>query len=457
MRIPTVWGGMVGYAGAVPLFNERTPPMRRMHLMRPLTRTDSIPSPSSIASLVSSCFDPSHRTSSTLLSWIYFPEASEADFSSSSFHFFGASSLERTVFVDIDAFGEGRGASRGDERDGVRIKSKGFKISMVSVVGLGGENVDVRIPKMPRTRASAAAAAANPEPANPAEPEEQVALDDPEEMMEEEIEYEEVEEEVEEEEEEVVEEEIEEELEEEEQETDVANGSNAGDAAGGDASMVEGEKDDDESKKHAELLALPPHGSEIYVGGIPHDASEEELRSFCEPIGEVTEVKYQWHCNAFQGKKVKCSTSQVKHRLFIGNIPRNWAEDDLKRTVTSIGPGIIKVELLKNYHISCILAEFLQVKAIYVKNLPKNVTQEQLKKLFEHHGEITKVVLPPAKAGHEKRYGFVHFKERSMAMKALKNTEKYEIDGDTLCYFSLHFWLPKAVYFLRAVTFPFLV
>lgn len=58
-------------------------------------------------------------------------------------------------------------------------------------------------------------------------------------------------------------------------------------------------------------------------------------------------TEYQWHCNAFQGKKVKCSTSQVKHRLFIGNIPRNWAEDDLKRTVTSIGPGIIKVELLK--------------------------------------------------------------------------------------------------------------
>ncbi|CAL9203914.1 unnamed protein product [Musa hybrid cultivar] len=361
------------------------------------------------------------------------------------------------------------------------------------------------IPKMPRTRASAAAAATNPEPANPAEPEEQVALDDPEEMMEEEVEYEEVEEEVEEEEEEVVEEEIEEELEEEEQETDVANGSNAGDAAGGDASMVEGEKDDDESKKHAELLALPPHGSEIYVGGIPHDASEEELRSFCEPIGEVTEVRVmkakdstenkgyafvtfktkelaskaieELNNTEFKGKKVKCSTSQVKHRLFIGNIPRNWAEDDLKRTVTSIGPGIIKVELLKDpqnssrnrgyafieyYNHAC--AEYSrnkmsspkfkldanaptvswadprsgdsssssQVKAIYVKNLPKNVTQEQLKKLFEHHGEITKVVLPPAKPGHEKRYGFVHFKERSMAMKALKNTEKYEIDGDVL-------------------------
>ncbi|KAK9995425.1 hypothetical protein SO802_020111, partial [Lithocarpus litseifolius] len=62
----------------------------------------------------------------------------------------------------------------------------------------------------------------------------------------------------------------------------------------------------------------------------------------------------------------------------------------------------------------------------------KNVTQDQLQKLFEHHGKITKVVLPPAKSGQEKsRIGFVHFGERSSAMKALKNIEKYELDVTT--------------------------
>lgn len=72
----------------------------------------------------------------------------------------------------------------------------------------------------------------------------------------------------------------------------------------------------------------------------------------------------------------------------------------------------------------------LQVKAVYVKNLPRDVTQNQLNDLFEHHGKITRVVLPPAKPGQENsRYGFVHFAERSSAMKALKNTERYEIDG----------------------------
>lgn len=82
-----------------------------------------------------------------------------------------------------------------------------------------------------------------------------------------------------------------------------------------------------------------------------------------------------------------------------------------------------------------------KVKALYVKNLPGNITQDRLKALFEHHGKITKVVVPSAKAGHEmSRYGFVHFAERSSAMKALKNTEKYEIDGSFFfLLFMIHF------------------
>ncbi|XP_042390894.1 heterogeneous nuclear ribonucleoprotein Q-like isoform X1 [Zingiber officinale] len=348
-----------------------------------------------------------------------------------------------------------------------------------------------KISKMPRTR-STTAAAKSTETAKAVEPEELVP-DDPNEM-EYEIEYEEVEEEVEEEE-EVIEEV--EELEEEEEETVPVNGSNTGDKYSS--------TENHQSKEQAELLALPPHGSEIYVGSIPYDASEVELRSFCESVGEVTEVRMmkgrdslenkgyafvtyktkelatkaieELNNTDFKGKKVKCSMSQAKHRLYVGNIPRNWTEDDLKRVVTTIGPGVNKVNLIKDpqnfprnrgyafieyYNHAC--AEYsrkimssenfkfdsniptvswadprngdspssTQVKSIYVKNLPKDVTEEQLKKLFEQHGEITKVVLPPAKSGHEKRYGFVHFKERSMAMKALKSTEKYEIDGDVL-------------------------
>lgn len=140
---------------------------------------------------------------------------------------------------------------------------------------------------MPRPRARASNAAESVESEGPNEPEqplesdERVDLDednDPEEIMEEEVEYEEVE--VEESEEET-EEEVEEEIEEEDQDVENVNGVDA------DETKLQ---DEDEKRKHAELLARPPHGSEVYIGGIPHDASQEDLKDFCESIGEVTEV-----------------------------------------------------------------------------------------------------------------------------------------------------------------------
>ena len=139
---------------------------------------------------------------------------------------------------------------------------------------------------MARPKASTAAESVESEgpsePEQPVESDERVDLDednDPEETMEEEVEYEEVE--VEEEEEEEIEEEVEEEVEEEDQDVENANG------AGADETKLE---DGDEKRKHAELLARPPHGSEVYIGGISHDVSQEDLKDFCESVGEVTEV-----------------------------------------------------------------------------------------------------------------------------------------------------------------------
>lgn len=47
---------------------------------------------------------------------------------------------------------------------------------------------------------------------------------------------------------------------------------------------------EEDQTEHAELLALPPHGSEVFIGGIPRDVSDEDLRDLCEPFGELHEV-----------------------------------------------------------------------------------------------------------------------------------------------------------------------
>lgn len=146
---------------------------------------------------------------------------------------------------------------------------------------------------MPRTGASAAGDRNPDEPGRIEEAErraesseEQVDYggeNDAEESSKEEVEYEEVEEEIE------VEESVEEEDEEVEEEDD----------GGSSVSRVHedmensGAEEQDDKEKHAELLSLPPHGSEVYLGGFPHDATEVDLRVFCETVGEVTEVL---HC-----------------------------------------------------------------------------------------------------------------------------------------------------------------
>ncbi|KAL6196179.1 hypothetical protein ACLB2K_031794 [Fragaria x ananassa] len=364
---------------------------------------------------------------------------------------------------------------------------------------------------MPREQTNASSVA----PEKSIASDENVGIDednDPDEAMDEEVEYEEVEEEeeVEEIEEEVEEEEEEEEEQEEEEEEEVEEEVDDEDANNANTATEIDVKNsvssEEEKKKHAELLALPPHGSEVYIGGIPHDATQDDLKVFCEAVGEVTQVRImkgkdlgdskgfafvtfrnmemastaidELNNTEFKGKRIKCSTSKAKHRLFIGNVPRSWGEEDLRKAVMKVGPGVTGVELVKDmkntsnnrgfafidyYNHAC--ADYSrqkmmdskfkldtnsptvswadpknaessaasQVKAVYVKNLPKTVTQEQLKKLFEHHGKITKVVLPASKSGQERnRIGFVHFSERSSAMKALKNTENYELDGQLL-------------------------
>ncbi|XP_078442240.1 RNA-binding (RRM/RBD/RNP motifs) family protein [Wolffia australiana] len=266
-------------------------------------------------------------------------------------------------------------------------------------------------------------------------------------------------------------------------------------------------KNEEDMEKHAELLSLPPHGSEVFIGGIPRDATEENLRELCEPFGEIFEVRLmkekdkrenkgyafitflskdsaqraaeEIQDKEYKGKTLRCSQSQSKHRLFIGNIPKSMSEEEIKKVLDESGPGVENIEFLKDpsnptrnrgfifveyYNHACAdysrkkmsAASFKlegtkptvswadpknssdssassQVKAVYVRNLPESISSEKLKELFERHGEITKVVLPSSKVGQmRKDFGFVHFAERSSALKAVKATEKYEIDGQVL-------------------------
>ncbi|GAU19999.1 hypothetical protein TSUD_273340 [Trifolium subterraneum] len=343
---------------------------------------------------------------------------------------------------------------------------------------------------MPKGKPNSSSVAKQSEPEKQVESDEKVDLEeenDPEEEMEEEVEYEEVEEGEEVEEEEDPEEVEEEEEEEEEEEVEEVEEDDA---------TENHNIDDEEKKKHAELPSLPPHKSEVYLGGIPLDALTEDLKEFCEHIGEVVQVRIMKGKDSSENKgfafvtyrNVELATKAIEelnNTIFkdMKNISNNcgfafidyhnnacaeYSKQNTTKPTFKLGDNSPTVSWAdpKNGDSSAssqgmsdvpshavmwlVLFQYLgphrspplipfktragdclgPVKAVYVKNLPKNVTQEQLKKLFEHHGKITKVVLPPPKSGQEKnRIGFVHFAERSNAMKALKNTERYELNN----------------------------
>ena len=63
------------------------------------------------------------------------------------------------------------------------------------------------------------------------------------------------------------------------------------------AAAGSGPEDEEERSKWDELLALPPHGSQVFIGGLPRDTTEDDLREMCEPLGEIYEVSFTRHTN----------------------------------------------------------------------------------------------------------------------------------------------------------------
>lgn len=87
-----------------------------------------------------------------------------------------------------------------------------------------------------------------------------------------------------------------------------------------------------------------------------------------------------------------------------------------------------------------------RVRSVYVGNLPESATESKLKDIFKAYGnvsflpsndldfremQIEKVVLLPSRDGKSQRdYGFVHYVDRSCALKAVEAAELNPISID---------------------------
>jgi len=70
---------------------------------------------------------------------------------------------------------------------------------------------------------------------------------------------------------------------------------------------------------------------------------------------------------------------------------------------------------------------------IYVGNLPKSVTEETLRSLFEQHGEVTEIkLIKDHFTGELRGFGFVEMPAKSDALNAIQQIDGTEFEGNTL-------------------------
>ncbi|KAK7282977.1 hypothetical protein RIF29_12138 [Crotalaria pallida] len=111
-----------------------------------------------------------------------------------------------------------------------------------------------------------------------------------------------------------------------------------------------------EKEKHAELLALPRYGYEVVVDCLPSFMSEDHVRiikdkdtgerkvyvAFTSKEASLKAIKF-----LYEDKSLRCSFPERKHILFIGNVPKTWTTDMLRKVLEDIGPGVGYIQLLK--------------------------------------------------------------------------------------------------------------
>lgn len=188
-----------------------------------------------------------------------------------------------------------------------------------------------------------------------------------------------------------------------------------------------------------------------------------------------------------EGRNIGVLPSTEKNSLFLGNLPKEWSTDEFNSVVRQVFEDVESVNLVmlsndgvppsqkqqnrgfgfvqfvshaaaaRAYRVGSradfILGgkchptvqwaeeepqidpeELAKVKVAFVRNLPTDVMEDSLKKLFGRYGEIEKVVL--SKKGPSQA-GFVHFAKRQDLETAVKEMNDRTIEAPNVGSFKL--------------------
>lgn len=237
--------------------------------------------------------------------------------------------------------------------------------------------------------------------------------------------------------------------------------------------------------------------TEIFIGGLDKSAREEDIRKVFEEVGEVLEVRLMMNSKTGKNKgyaflrfalasdakralakypKIEicgkqCGTAPVEGNdtIFLGNIDKNWKNEDVVKLLQEIGiDKIDKVTVMvdpsniernrgfafleletnkdaqlaykklqkkdvfgKHQNIKVAWAEplnepdedeMLKVKTVYAEYIPSSWEEEKVRDCFKKFGEIESVVLARnLRSSKRKDFAFVKYTTREAALECIES------------------------------------
>eukprot|EP00873_Tetraselmis_striata_P003237 jgi/Tetstr1/423501/TSEL_014178.t1 len=164
-------------------------------------------------------------------------------------------------------------------------------------------------------------------------------------------------------------------------------------------------------------------------------------------------------------KPVRVVISEVKNRLFLGNLRKDMTKEDLQAMISGVARGLEDVEVLPtkvagdhnrgwcfasfyNHHTADAARKALSppgfqlhgrpltvkwaepkardepfassepVRALYVTKLPPGANNENLSEIFSPYGTVERIAIPPPKQSAHAEFGFVYYQQRQSALDA---------------------------------------
>lgn len=162
--------------------------------------------------------------------------------------------------------------------------------------------------------------------------------------------------------------------------------------------------------------------SRVYIGNLPHTASEEDVRDLCEPYGEVRDV----YLNCQKGFAFVKMGSVQGAEAVVANLdmnlrrgrrlrvtPASSARSKLAKALGQGGAGVRPRDEKPGGRCR-----------LFVGNLPGSTSEEELRKMFEEHGEVQETFL-----NAEKGFGFVKMGSYEVAEAAKAALDEAPVEG----------------------------